>query len=94
MISLGTITSWLIGSSAGRWTGAVMVGLIAFGAYTAFIRNDAANDALQKVEEINRDLENNAIDARDARRQCNAIGGMSWDFGSGKCVQLDASGGD
>lgn len=48
------------------------------------IYDRGAKETMDEIERINDDLENNAVDARDARRRCVTVGGV-WDFASVKC---------
>ncbi|MDD9726154.1 hypothetical protein PVV74_11865 [Roseovarius sp. SK2] len=68
------------------------VGAIGFRAYQS-VYDKGAQDTINEIEDLNDELEGNAIDARDALRRCRDLGGV-YDFATGKCGQPDASGGD
>jgi hypothetical protein len=77
---------WLIATKAGRTLIIVALALAMFGGWTLWQRNDAATDAVSEIVEINNDLSNKAITARDARRLCVGAGGV-WDFAAGRCTE-------
>lgn len=76
--------------------GALAVAL--FLAWDAWDDRKAVNDALSaaeaKREKINRDLETNAIDAREAQRLCRTDPErMQWNFADGRCERVEQRGG-
>lgn len=77
---------WLLGTRLGRTVGAAAIAIALFGAWTAWNRYDAANDAVSRIEEINNGLSEKAINARDGRRMCVTAGGV-WNFATSRCAE-------
>jgi len=88
---IGLALSFFLRSRTGNFVGLALLAALAFGTYTAFIRADAKDDALTELEEINNDLANQAIDARDAAARCRADDRLRWDFAAVRCVKRDQS---
>lgn len=79
---------FLLTTRLGRAIGGAVVLVLAFTAWTAYQRHDAATDALREreaqIKEINDALSRDAMDARAGRVACVAAGGV-WSFTRARC---------